>query len=455
MYKVLLFGATNVGKSRIYNRFSCSSSRIVSSCLNSTRDYDEAPIWENNNGELVYLLDAAGIGDNPTIAGELAICKSLSLIEQVDLVLFVLDGKKQALTALDYENIDKIRKFAKKSLLIINKCESRCNLDDKALFSLGIGEPIFISAEHNIGFELFKTKIEEKLGFGLLNAEYKNVKKLKLSILGRPNAGKSTLFNKIIGFERSIVCEENGTTRDSIAYEITHAGDKIILLDTAGIRKTYKRASEEVEDYSANIALACAKRSNVCIMLIDGSEGINQQDLYIVRKIIDAKKGLVVVINKCDLIGPEQKEEIEWAIRYKIREVSLIPILFVSSIYDNNFHCIIEEAKGVFEQMNRKISTSALNKWLSSATAKHKPAVMPQSKIPMKAKYITQVDGSIPSFKLFVNSTALVDKNYMKYLSNSLRSYFQLSSSPIDIMISSSSNPYSKSANHTFKTKRK
>ncbi|MDZ5761921.1 GTP binding Der [Candidatus Cyrtobacter comes] len=443
MYSILLFGATSVGKSRIYARLSSSAPRVVSSCLNTTRDYEEFVVWKNPNGEDVALVDAAGIGDGLSEAGCAAIDMSFALLKKADLVLFVLDGKNAELTVLDYDNASKVRKFAKKTLLVINKCESKINLEAHKLLSLGFGEPIYISAEHNIGFLSLKSKIEERFGFELEERNTKNKKLLKFSILGRPNAGKSTLFNKIVGFERSITSQEQGTTRDVVSYEITYKDNKLILLDTAGLRKTYKRVVDEVENSSANIALASIRISNICMIIIDGFEGINQQDFYIIRKVIEAKKGIVIVVNKCDLIDAKAKEEIEWIIRNKVREISFLPILFISSKNENKFDFLMGEALRIFEEMNRKIGTSTLNKWLSSATSKHKPAAVSNHKFPMKAKYIVQVDGDIPSFKLFVNNKNLVDKNYIKYLSNSLREYFKIASSPVDIIILSSGNPYS------------
>ncbi len=441
MYRVLLFGATSVGKSRIYSRFVGSASRVVSSHLNTTRDYEEFVVWKNEDVDGVALIDAAGIGDGLSEAGCAAIDMSFSLLKKADLVLFVLDGKNSELTVLDYDNASKVRKFAKKSLLVINKCESKVCLEPHKLLSLGFGEPVYISAEHNIGFFNLTSRIEDMLGFKL--DEHSGGKLLKFTILGRPNVGKSTLFNKIVGFERSITSHEQGTTRDTVSYELMHEDRKLILLDTAGLRKTYKRVVDEVENSSANIALASIKRSNICMIVIDGSEGVNQQDLYVIRKIIEAKKGILIIVNKCDLIDTKAKEEIEWVIRNKVREVSFLPILFISSKNDNKFHFLLQEALHIFDEMNRKIGTSALNRWLSSATSKHKPPAVSNNKLPMKAKYIVQVGGDIPSFKLFVNNKGLVDRNYIRYLSNSLREHFKIASSPVDIIILSSVNPYS------------
>jgi GTP-binding protein len=428
-----IVGRPNVGKSTLFNRLTESRQAIVDETAGTTRDRLYGKVeW---GGQEFSLIDTGGWVVNSDDIFEEEINKQVQIaIEEADVILFVVDVMN-GLTDLD-ENVAQIlRRASKPVLLLSNKADTFDRHADSAEFyRLGLGDPINISAINGAGTGDFLDLLISK--FSKQTEEEAQDELPRFAIVGRPNAGKSSFINSLMGEERHIVTDIAGTTRDSIYTRFDKFGMNFNLVDTAGIRKKGK-VTEDLEYYSVIRSIRAIENSDVCILMIDATKGIESQDLNIVSLIQKNRKGLVVCVNKWDLV--ENKEQIvlktfENAIRERLAPFTDFPIIFASAITKQRILKVLETAQTVFQHKKTRIPTHKLNEVLLPLI-EHTPPPSNKGKY-VKIKYITQLPNTqIPSFVFFCNLPQWVKEPYKRFLENRIRDNWNLSGTPVNIFI--------------------
>lgn len=429
---VAIVGRPNVGKSTLFNKLVGDRVAIVDDQPGVTRDrlYRETE-W---SGTEFVLVDTGGLEprNNDFMMSKIKQQAEVAMNE-ADVILFVVDGKN-GLNPLDEEIAYLLRKKSKPVILCINKIDNfQAQQDDIYDFwGLGFEHLIPISAEHKVNLgdmlDLITSTIDETV------EEYEEVEGLKLAIIGRPNAGKSSLVNRLSGEERTIVSNIAGTTRDAIDTLIEFDGNKYILIDTAGIRRKSK-VEEDLEYYSVLRAIKTIKRSDVCVWMIDGSEGLTEQDKRIAGIAFEEKKPIIIVINKWDTI-PNKKNDTMKKMREELYAelpfLSYAPIEFVSALTGQRTTKLLEHSEMIFAEYNKRVSTGLLNTVISDAVIMNKPPTRKGRVV--KINYATQISTAPPRFILFCNYPELVHFSYSRYIENKLRESFGFEGTPIDII---------------------
>ena len=432
---VAIVGRPNVGKSTLFNRLTETRAAIVNDTSGTTRDRQYGKVlW---NGEEFSIVDTGGWVVNSDDIFEEEINKQVSLaIEEADVILFMVDIKN-GVTDLDDHVAEILRRCKKPVLLVTNKADS----NEAALYgaaefySLGLGDPYSVSAINGSGTgdlldEILRLMPEDSTQ----EEEIDNIP--RFAIVGRPNAGKSSIINAFIGEERNIVTDIAGTTRDSIYTRYNKFGFDFYLVDTAGIRKKAK-VNEDIEYYSVIRSIRAIENSDVCVLMIDATRGIESQDANIFSLIQKNKKGLVVCVNKWDLVENKSTEAIkamENAIRSRFAPFTDFPIIFGSALTKQRIFKVIETAVEVYQNRQRKVPTSKLNTVMQEAIAAYPP---PANKGKyMKIKYITMLKESVvPSFVFFCNLPQWVKDPYKRYLENKIRENWNYTGTPINIFM--------------------
>ena len=431
---VAIVGRPNVGKSTLFNRLTGTRQAIVSEVAGTTRDRQYGKCeWGNREFSLV---DTGGWVVNSDDIFEEEIRKQVSLAtEEADLILFVTDIKN-GVTDLDDAVASILRRSKVPVILCSNKTDNNEDRYEAAEFySLGLGEPLCVSAATGSGTGDLLDVIIEKLGpeNGGDEAE-ENIP--RFSVVGRPNAGKSSLINAFIGEDRHIVTDIAGTSRDSILTRYDKFGFDFFLVDTAGIRRKNK-VTEDLEFYSVMRSIRAIENSDVCILLIDATRGIESQDLNIVQIIQRNNKSLVVVVNKWDLVEDKSKEAIahfENAIRNRMAPFTDFPIIFASALTKQRIFRVLEVAKEVYMARKRHVSTSKLNEEMLPLIEAYPPPSMKGKYI--KIKYCAQLPNTqIPSFVFYANLPQYVKEPYKRFLENKIRERWNFLGTPINIFI--------------------
>jgi GTP-binding protein len=430
---IAIVGRPNVGKSTLFNRLIQSRQAIVNEQAGTTRDrqYGKAE-W---TGQEFSVVDTGGWVVHSEDVFEEEINKQVQIaIEEADLILFMVD-LVSGITDLDDEVAQLLRRSEKPVLLVVNKADNFELFHQTAEFyKFGLGDPIAISAINGLGtgelldavVSKFKSKKEDIL----------EVELPRIAVVGRPNAGKSSLTNAFIGEDRSIVTDIAGTTRDSIYTKYNKFGLNFYLIDTAGIRKKGK-VNEDLEYYSVIRAIRAIENSDVCILMIDATRGIEAQDMNIFSLIQKNKKGIVIVINKWDLVEDKSQKAVktfENAIKERIAPFVDVPIIFSSAVTKQRIFKILEVAKEVYEVRKTKISTHKLNEILLPII-EHTPPPSNKGKV-VKIKYITQLPNTaIPSFVFFCNLPQWVKEPYKRFLENQIRKHWNMKGTPVNIFM--------------------
>lgn len=430
---VAIVGRPNVGKSTLFNRLTQSRQAIVDETAGTTRDRQYGiSEW---GGQEFSIVDTGGWVVNSDDIFEEEINKQVTIaIEEADVILFVLDVQN-GLTDLDLNVADILRRSQKPVVLVSNKADNFIMHNDSAEFySLGLGDPINISAINGSGtgdlLDMVVSKFSKKEDIELLDEIP------RIAIVGRPNAGKSSFVNALMGEERNIVTDIAGTTRDSIYTRYNKFNMDFYLVDTAGIRKKGK-VNEGLEYYSVIRSIKAIENSDVCVLMVDATKGIESQDLNIFSLIQKNKKGLVVCVNKWDLI--ENKEQIviktfENAIRDRLAPFVDFPIIFISATTKQRILKVLEVVKQVYDKRKTRIPTHKLNEILLPLIERTPPPANKGKYI--KIKYITQLPKTqIPSFVFFCNLPQWVKEPYKRFLENRIRDNWDLSGTPINIFI--------------------
>lgn len=431
---VAIVGRPNVGKSTLFNRLTQTRSAIVDDMSGTTRDRQYGKFdW---CGREFSVVDTGGWVVNSEDIFEEEINKQVSIaIDEADVILFLVDITN-GVTDLDDHVAAILRRAKKPVILVTNKAEGNDIISSEAEFySLGLGDPFSVSAMTGSGTGDLLDKIAAIIPEE--NEEDEALEQLpRFAIVGRPNAGKSSLINSFIGEERNIVTNIAGTTRDSIYTRYNKFGFDFYLVDTAGIRKKGK-VNEDIEYYSVIRSIRAIEHSDVCILMIDATRGIESQDVNIFSLINKNKKGLVVCVNKWDLVEDKSQTAIkhfENTIRERLAPFTDFPIIFSSALTKQRIHKVLEEAVKVYENRTRTVATSKLNEVMQEAIAAYPPPATKGKYI--KIKYITMLKGAaVPTFIFFCNLPQWVKEPYRRYLENKIRANWEFSGTPINVFM--------------------
>ena len=430
---VAIVGRPNVGKSTIFNRLTNTRRAIVNEEAGTTRDRQYGKVeWCGNE---FSVIDTGGWVVNSDDIFEDEINKQVSIaIEEADVLLFVVDAMT-GVTDLDDKVASILRRTTKPVIVVANKIDSNeWQYTSAQFYSFGLGDPFSVSAVNGSGtgdlldaiISKFTKKEEEKIEEEIP----------RIAVVGRPNAGKSSIINAFIGEDRNIVTDIAGTTRDSIHTRYTKFGFDFYLVDTAGIRKKGK-VTEDIEYYSVIRSIRAIEDSDVCVLMIDATRGIEGQDMNIFSLIQKNKKGLVVCVNKWDLVEDKSQKAIkafEEAIRNRFAPFTDFPIIFTSALTKQRIFKVLECASEVYENRRQLIPTARLNEEILAAIEAYPPPAHKGKYV--KIKYITQLKGSyVPTFIFFCNLPQWVKEPYKRYLENQIRQRWNFSGSPVNIFM--------------------
>ena len=430
---VAIVGRPNVGKSTLFNRLTQTRQAIVNEQAGTTRDRQYGKVeWLTKEFSLV---DTGGWVVNSEDVFEEEINKQVKIaIEEADVILFVVDVIN-GLTDLDQEVANILRRCRKPVLVVANKADNfEAHIGSAEFYALGLGDPVCISAINGSCTGDLLDKIQEVMPDDKPMALEEELP--RIAVVGRPNAGKSSLVNAFIGEERNIVTDIAGTTRDSIYTKYNKFGLNFYLVDTAGIRKKGK-VTEDLEYYSVIRSIRAIENADVCVLMLDATRGIESQDLNIFSLIQKNKKGLVVCVNKWDLIEDKSQKVINsytTAIRERLAPFTDFPIIFISAMTKQRIFKVLETAKQVYENRQRRVSTAKLNETMLPIIENYPPPAWKGKYI--KIKYVTQLPaGSIPSFVFFCNLPQWVKDPYKRFLENKIRDNWDFTGTPINIFI--------------------
>lgn len=426
---VAIIGRPNVGKSTLFNRLVEEKKAITDDISGVTRDrnYGRAE-W---NGRQFNIIDTGGYVPESSDVFEAAIREQVHIaMEEADVLLFMVDVTA-GVTLLDEEFASIVHRSPKKVVLVANKVDNFNMIEESyAFYELGLGELFAISSLSGAGtgdlldriIELMPEEAEDPFDLSIP----------RFAILGKPNVGKSSFVNALVGRNVNIVTPIAGTTRDSVNTRFTAFGHDVLLVDTAGLRRQSK-VHENLEFYSTLRTIKATEECDVAILLIDATQGIEGQDLSIFSLAQKNRKGIVIVINKWDLMEKETNtaRDYEAKIKQRIQPFDDVPIVFTSAITKQRLLKVLEEAQKVYDNKTKKISTSRLNDVMLEAVAKHHPPAE-RGKI-IRIKYVTQIPAQIPTFLFFCNHPKFIHESYKRYLENQLREAFDFTGVPINI----------------------
>lgn len=439
--RVAICGRPNVGKSTLFNRLAGKRIALVANEPGVTRDRKEA--WGELAGVKVQLIDTAGLEEAPpeSLPGRMR-ASTGTAVDQADLVLFVIDSRAGLLPE-DRHFAAWLRRSGTTVIVVANKAEGRGG-GTAALeaYALGLGEPVAISAEHNEGVSELVDRIIEALPEPAEVAESHVDRPLHLAIVGRPNAGKSTLLNRLLGEQRSITGPEPGLTRDAIAAELTDSsGTRFRLFDTAGLRRR-ARVEPGLEKLSTSSTIEALKFADTVVLAVDAHEGIHDQDFTIARLIEREGRACVIALTKWDMVDDRDRtrREIREQLEHSFSQLKGVTILPLSAETGEGVGKLLPAVRAADQIWNTRISTGALNRWFEGALERFPPPLVAGRRL--KLRYITQVKARPPSFALFGTRAELIPDSYQRYLVNALREKFKLEGTPIRLSLRGTKNPY-------------
>ena len=426
MPTVALVGRPNVGKSTIFNKLVGKKISIIEDTPGVTRDRIYGDVTYKNYK--FHLIDTGGIDVGDDDFNKEIIIQATLAIDEADIIVFILDGKEE-LNRNDFVIRDMLMKSNKKIILAVNKIDNEKRKNDiYNYYELGFDNIIPISGEHNLGISSLLDEITKD--FHPYEKEEIQDDKIKFCVIGRPNVGKSSLVNAIVGSEKSIVSNIAGTTRDAIDTNFTYEKEEYTIIDTAGIRKSGK-IYENIEKYSVIRAMKAIERSNVCVVVINAEEGIIEHDKHIASYALEAGKPIVLVVNKWDTIKDETIAEYTKLMRNEFQFLSYVPIVFLSAKTKKRIHTLMPEIKKVYENSKKEIKTSILNDVIRDAVMLNQPPSYKGKRL--KIYFVNQSGTMPPRFIFNVNSKGLVHFSYVRYLENKIRESFDLEGTPIQI----------------------
>ncbi len=462
---IAIVGRPNVGKSTLFNRLTHSRAALVSDMPGLTRDRRDDRI--ELGGHELLLVDTAGLEEaaRGSIAARMRE-QTEQAIQTADLVLFVIDAR-DGVTPTDQTFAQIVRASGRPVVLAANKCEGRA-VEETIFeaFELGLGSPIGISAEHGLGLGELEDDVLSALGLKAKTRPGKGrrgdasgdnddagedeglsakMRPLRVAIVGRPNAGKSTLVNAFLGEDRMITGPEPGLTRDAIASDLEINGKKIRLFDTAGLRRKSK-IDGLAEKLSASDSIRAVRFAEVVVLLIDAERAFEQQDLIIADRAVKEGRALVIAVNKWDTVQDKQVflKDMRALLARKLSQVPNVPVVPISALAERGLDKLINAIFDIYRLWNHRVATPELNRWLQDATGRHSPPAVGGRRI--KLRFATQPSARPPTFIVFCSRPSDLPKSYTRYLSNDLRDAFDLPGVPIRLNLRKGDNPYAPKA---------
>jgi GTP-binding protein len=458
---IAIVGRPNVGKSTLFNRLTARRAALVSATPGLTRDRREGEATLGGHG--VRLVDTAGLEEAApgSIPGRMR-AQSEAAIAKADLILFVLDAR-DGVTPADAAFARAVRQSGRPVILVANKSEGRAGTEGfYEAFQLGLGEPVAISAEHGEGIgELAATVLaalglkprgkgerENAGGEGRASeapaAELdEEARPVRIAIVGRPNSGKSTLVNALLGEERMITGPEPGLTRDAVATDFVWGGKPVRLYDTAGLRRK-ARIVEAAEKLSASDAVRAIRFAEVVVVLVEVERALEHQDLTIADLVETEGRALVVAVNKWDLVADKQRtlKALRETLTQRLAQVPGVPLVTLSALAGQGLEKLQSAVFAAYERWNRRVPTPDLNRWLGAAVERHTPPAAKGRRI--KLRFMTQVSARPPTFVVFGSQPQALPQAYLRYLANGLREAFDLPGVPIRLKLRKGDNPYAR-----------
>ncbi len=437
---VVIAGRPNVGKSTLFNRLVGRRGAIVADTPGVTRDRKEAEAMLR--GRRVNLADTAGLEEAPpeTLAGRIS-AAAAAVVARADLVVFVIDAR-EGIIPDDAHFARWLRRQGRPVLLVANKTEGR--LAQSAVleaYALGLGEPLAVSAEHGEGIAQLMGEIADRLPPVVEAAAADDEAVLKLAIVGRPNAGKSTLLNRLAGEERMITGPEPGLTRDAVAVRIADADGPIELVDTAGMRRR-ARVELPLEKLSVGASLHALKMAEVVVLAVDAVLGLHDQDLQIAQLVAREGRALVLALTKWDAVADRAGTEraVRERLAVSLAQLKGLPVVTLSAETGAGMRRLLPAVRAAHAVWNRRLPTAALNRWFEQALERHPPPMVGRGRI--KLRYMTQAKARPPTFVVFGTRAEQLPEDYQRYLVNGLREIFDLPGVPIRLQLRGTANPF-------------
>ena len=448
---VALIGRPNVGKSTLFNQLTKSRQALVADLAGLTRDRQYGDAHFENKSFIV--VDTGGIGEMDDGTGNIddyMATQSYTAIHEADIVAFVVDARAGMIGA-DSEIARFLHSLGKPVFLVANKMDGVHEASSAEFFALGFGEPFPMAASHGKGVNNLLEALTADMSEDEEVDELDD-KALKLAIIGRPNVGKSTLVNRLLGEERVVVFDMPGTTRDSIYIPFEREGRNYVLIDTAGVRRR-GRIDEKVEKFSVVKTLQAIKDANVVVVVIDAKEGIVDQDLHMLGYALDAGRAIVVAINKWDGLTQDQKDIVKIEIDRRFNFVPWVKIHLISALYGNGVGNLYPSIHKAYDASMFKVSTNQLTRILEDAVANHPPPMVSGRRI--KLRYAHLGGHNPPVIVIHGNQTQALPKSYQRYLENVYRNVFKLEGTPLHVEFKQNANPYEGKKNPVVKNKAK
>jgi GTPase len=432
---VAIVGRPNVGKSTLFNRLIGHRAAIVHDTPGITRDRHYGDFkW---NGREMQIIDTGGLEPetNTDLFKSMRV-QALAAIEEADIVIFIVDARA-GLTPMDAEVARLLRSSDTTVLLCANKVEAR---DQEAqsmeFYSLGLGEVRLLSAEHGLGVADLLDEVVDILQDAPIVEEEdddEDPNELRIAVIGRPNIGKSTLVNQLIGEERHVVADMPGTTMDAVDSVIEVDGRTLRFVDTAGIRRK-SRIAEDFEGFAVSKAIRSVERCHITLLLIDGLEGPSEQDARLARLVMDRGRGLAILVNKWDLVREHPERDIkrlELELDRRMPHTTWAPLLTISALTGRGVHRILPTIERIYEQFNKRLTTAECNRFLAAAVGNH--SVPQRYHRPVRLNFMTQVRVRPPTFVIFSNTPDGIEPSYTRYLTNRLREFYDFTGTPLRV----------------------
>ncbi|KTD23098.1 GTP-binding protein EngA [Legionella lansingensis] len=432
---IALVGRPNVGKSTLFNRLTHTQDALVADFPGLTRDRQYGQAYFNQKPFIV--IDTGGVGVDDLAIDALMSKQSEMALEEANIILFLVDGRA-GLTGVDEEIAKRLRKISKPIYLIVNKTDG---MDEEIACSefqeLGFTEVYPISATHGRGTQTLLSNLTADFAPSL--QEETDNKAIKIAFVGRPNVGKSTLINRILGEERVVVYDMPGTTRDSIAVPFARDEKPYILIDTAGIRRR-ARVEEKIEKFSVIKTLQSIKESHVCMMLLDAQEGITEQDLHLLGFIIEAGKALVIAVNKWDGLDDDHKEKVKAELSRRLQFAHFAKIRFISALHGSGVGLLFKDIEQAYSSAMQAFSTPKLTRLLQDVVSQHTPPMVRGRRI--KLRYAHAGGHNPPIIVIHGNQLESLPDSYKRYLNNAFVSHLGLVGTPLKLEFKGSVNPF-------------